>query len=326
MVGCSFRTRGVAGVLFLLIATRSAALNFRGEIAHTVTVDHTAAEPITLHAYQVLLIDVREETQRYAEAVELRVTPPATRGPTFLSLRTYGAVSYEERLGVASLVGVSLGNTPLEGSMRTVFRVPFSDQSSRPSEAGVVLLSETDVGTGYIAVQLVPTTKGMSDPNSLSSCKIAVTPVLRNVGGIRILLEGSPDARRLIAPLTTLSLAGQEIDEGRVYERTPGIYLLEAEAGAYLSYTANVGVERGVTREVGITVSQPLSTVRLTVPSVAEVLWNGELITTTSFSAPPGVHDVMIRLGDYTVTRSVTVKPLEDVEVSINLDILLTEY
>nr|MDA3949973.1 hypothetical protein [Spirochaeta sp.] len=92
-----------------------------------------------------------------------------------------------------------------------------------------------------------------------------------------------------------------------------------------LSHTANVGINRARIEEVVLTAEIPRAAIRINVPSVADVFWNGERVTDRSLSVEPGIHTVLIRLGDFSLSQQLELEPNGEYEVGMDLDILLKQ-
>jgi hypothetical protein len=139
-------------------------------------------------------------------------------------------------------------------------------------------------------------------------------------------LSGEPDVVERAAGILTISLDGDPVSPDELMEVDPGIYRLEAQAGDFLAYTSNVGIERGRVRTVVLEATEPQATVRLSVPSVADVYWNGNLVVSRrDMSVSPGIHSLIVRLGDFSVSRKVELAANERYVIGIDLDILLNQ-
>lgn len=298
--------------------------SFRGEVVLRDEITTTSRAGTTLGVGQLAVIAVAPEALRFVESLVIEVTPPEAAPPTgSFSVGVFGSVDAPAETGVVNLAGVPLTTVPL-GAGRSRIVVPFRDSLDVTPAAGSTRTGLADPNTGAVAVQLIPVAKGLSESAARAGYAVSITPNLRAVGALEITLSGDqsilPEAREILS----VTLDGVPVDIDTVLERTPGIYRLEARAGDYLEYTSNVGIDQGRIHRMTLEAREPRATVRLSVPSVAEVFWNGEFMEQReSFTVAPGRHDVVIRLGDYSVSRRVSLEVNETYEVAINLDILL---
>jgi len=166
--------------------------------------------------------------------------------------------------------------------------------------------------------------KGMDSTALSAAYSVRISPRLRPIGALRVTLAGEAELLTRTREELQLSLNGEEIAVDAVVERAPGIYRLEAQAGDFLETASNVGIEQGHIREITLEPREPLAMIRVSVPTVAEVYWNGTRLADQSpFTAAPGEYSIMIRLGDFTVSRRIELEAHEDYELAIDLDILL---
>lgn len=296
--------------------------SFRGEVINREVVSVESVIEQTISSGDVLLFTIPEAALRFMTGVELTVSTNDPDGaPGSYSTAIYAAVDPPQENGVQNLAGQRLGTFPLTEPAGQRFFVPFGAADSG-AERGVTRAADPQIGD--FAVQLVPIMKGMDSEALSTAYSVTITPRLRPIGALRIELDGNEDLLRRTRAELSITLNGDEIDEETVIERAPGIYRLEARAGDFLDTTANVGIEQGRLREIVLEPEEPAATIRVSVPSVAEVYWNGaRVVDHDTFTAAPGEHSIMIRLGDFTVSRSIELDAHESYELAIDLDILM---
>lgn len=298
--------------------------SFRGEVTNRDILSADTVVERSISSGDVLLFTIAESALRFTTGVELVITTDdGSVVPGSYSAAIYAGVDSSQGTGVQNLAGQRLATIPLTDPIQHRILVPF--ESAEPSDQrGATRPADPQIG--HLAVQLVPIMKGM-DTRALSTVySVTVTPQLRPIGAVRIELEGDADLLRRTRAELTLTLNGEEVDEEKVVEREPGIYRLEAQAGDFLDTTSNIGIEQGRLREVILQPQEPAATIRVSVPSVAEVYWDGaRLVDHDTFTAAPGQHSVMIRLGDFTVSRRIELDAHESYELAIDLDILMKQ-
>ncbi|MEX2443350.1 MAG: hypothetical protein WD492_07085 [Alkalispirochaeta sp.] len=310
------------GILAMFVAGGIEGQSFRGEVSVRETLTAQDAVERSISSGDILLLHLDPSAVRFVAGLDIVIEPESDSiAPGSFSAAIFGAVDPPEATGVQNLAGQRLQTLPLTDPLRHRIFVPFgSDGSGIQNNA----TQPIDPHIGDIAIQLVPIMKGM-DSRALSvAYSVSVTPRLRPIGAARIVLEGDDDLLRQTRDALELSLDGETIEADTVVERAPGIYRLTAQAGDFLDVTSNVGIEQGRLREITLEPREPLAMIRVSVPTVAEVYWNGtRLVDYDSFSAPPGEHSIMIRLGDFTVSRRIELDAHENYEVAIDLDILI---
>jgi hypothetical protein len=315
-------------LLILLLASHQLfAENFRGEISRRIDLDANGSTEVPIGAGEIILLAPSDESRRFVNGVDLVVASISPDLPSgAYTIAVYGGVDAPEEPGYVNLAGTSLGTIPPSRGNRYRIHVPFSSDTRVSSEAGLTITAPADLNTGPVAVQLVPIMKGMNDADLDATFRVEVSPRLRPVGALVVSLAGESAVVDRASEILTVRLDGSPVEPDQLLELEPGIYRLEAQAGDFLTYTSNVGIERGRVRQVVLEATEPRATIRVSVPSVADVYWNGSLLASRrDVSVSPGTHSLMIRLGDFSVSREVELAANERYVIGIDLDILLNQ-
>jgi hypothetical protein len=311
----------VLAVSLLAIAPVSAE-NFRGEVIDIHVVENSDTGRYRLRAGQVLVVTV-DPAYPFVSGIEFVVDPGDRSFQQEFSFSLFGSVDPPVDRGIANLVGVDLASSVLTGALPRSFTVPFVDSGSVSSAPGAVRTTPADPSTGAIAVQLVPIMKGMTSESVSRDVGVVVRPLIRQVGALRVRLDGEPDVVDRALDRLEIDVNGTAIDPEQLVELPPGIYRLRAVAGDLLDFTGNVGIEAGRIEVLTLPVEEPRANVRFNVPSIADVFWNGERVRGSTISAPPGTHTLVIRLGDFSVSRRVELEGDGRYRIGLDLDILV---
>ncbi|MCG8481170.1 MAG: hypothetical protein MI724_18895, partial [Spirochaetales bacterium] len=277
-------------------------------------------------AGQVVLFGFERDI-RFLDGIEITVTPrrPFSSVGAF-SLTVYGSVDRPDTDGIANLVGRALATAVLAGADTQTIAVPLGAAHGVGPERGRILATAADPRTGAVALHLVPAMKGMTVGAVEQVYEVEVHPILRPVGAIVVELVGDAELVSRARGLLDLTLDGESIVEGEIVERPPGIYRLDAMAGEIVRHVVNVGIEVGRIQRVTVEATEPRASIHFVVPSVAEVYWNGALLSEhRDLSVSPGVYALLVRLGDFSVSRQVTVEANREYEIEVGLDILVKE-
>jgi len=307
-------------LLVLFTVSPVAAQNFRGETGDPTVIDGPEVREVRLSAGQVLLV-LPDEDYPFVAGIAIRVESGASPVGQDYALSVFGSVDPPASPGINNLAGVELASTVLAASGRTTIVVPFQNSSGIASVPGAMVADSADPATGAVAVQLVPIMKGMSSEALGRSVPVQVRPILRPVGALRVRLAGDPGVVERARADLNLVIDGRPVETDVLLELSPGIYRLRATASDLLDYTGNVGIEMGRVEEVVLPVEEPQAQVRFAVPSVAEVFFDGERVRGRSITVPPGTHTVLIRLGDFSVSRQVALDRDGTYRIGLDLDI-----
>ncbi|MFW5827191.1 MAG: hypothetical protein ACOCU4_03820 [Alkalispirochaeta sp.] len=309
-------------MLGVIFAEGISSQSFRGEVTNRESITSDTRVESQLSAGDVVLFHIDPTFLRFIEALEITIEPQEQAvAPGSFSVAVFGAVDPPAAQGVQNLAGQRLETLPLTDPEGHRLFLPLDEDYSR---AQGTTTRPADPRIGDIALQLVPIMKGMDNEALSTTYSVRISPRLRPIGALRVSLAGEAELLSRTREELQLTLNGEEIGEDTVVERTPGIYRLEAQAGDFLETTTNVGIEQGHIREITLEPREPLAMIRVSVPTVAEVYWNGtRLVDQRPFTAAPGEYSIMIRLGDFTVSRRVELEAHEEYELGIDLDILL---
>jgi len=280
---------------------------------------------VVLSAGEVAVIAVPSE-RIFTSGIALQVrTPGIPVPPGVFTLAVYGAVDAPVDPGIVTIAGTLRDRIPL-GTGRTIqVSIPFAGSDAPAVPAGTRVVTGVDPRIGAVGFQIVPAAKGMQPELLETVFEIEIEPILRPLGGLAVEITGESDTVAEARELLSLTIDGTQIDADEGTELPPGIYRLDATAGDLLSYTANVGIERAKITRVVLQAERPKAQVRINVPSVAEVFWNGSRRTERSLTVDPGTHTVLIRLGDFSLSRRIDLEAHGEYEVGIDLDILLKQ-
>lgn len=320
-------------VLIAAITTPVDAQNFRGEVVATQIISGPAETRTELGAGQVLLLGFTEEYP-FPDGVEINIVPEAGRTlpAGSFSLAVFEGVdrSVQDQEGFTTIAGRPLGTIPLRGSTSVLIPLVRESRASDRSTASrhPETLPPADRGRGYIAAQIVPSMKGMNPAIENTVFSLRVVPRLSGEGGIRISLHGEPEIVEQALDQLALTLNNVAIEPGSINTVSPGIYRLTAIAGDYLEHTENIGVEAGRTVNRTLPVREPRALIRVRVPSVAEVFLDGVRLSGDARSTverAPGHYMVLIRVGDFSISRRIHLKANQEYEIGLDLDILFKQ-
>ncbi len=302
------------------------AQSFRGHVVPLPFPEPDQPSETTLRSGDVAVVAIPGD-RRFIAGVDIRVLPQRDSGiqPGMFTVVIYDAVDAPGGDGIVTLGGMQKERIPVTAASPISAVVTFAGSPRQSVPAGTALISDVDPSIGNVGIQLVPAAKGMSQEHLDTTFTLQLTPILRPKGGVIVRFDGEDEVVSEAELIAEVYLDDVRITPGEIAEFTPGIYRLRAEAGNLLTHTANIGIERGRIRTVTLTVVRPRATVHINVPTVAQVFWNGELISRSEMSVEPGEHTLLIRLGDFTISRKITLEPNGDYQLGVDLDILFKQ-
>lgn len=330
-----FRVQAVLSVLLALLGAfvvdTAGAQSFRGEPSALLRITDGETLRSELEAGQVLLISIPEQFP-YVEALRLRLslTEEAILPSGAFSISVYSAIDpgMADTSGFVTFAGRSLGTVPVAKDQTYTIPVQNPHSTHTRDEASQEIFLEADPKIGVLGIQIAPAMKGLGANLENLRFLLEIAPILTHRGGIKIELTGEDEVLSGAREALRITLNGEPVSEKELYFREPGIYRLDVDGGDYLRHSENVGIQSARTATVLLEAREPRAFLTVHVPSVAEIFLGGRRIITTDRSViehPPGSYTLMIRVGDFVISRRVHFEAHREYQIGLDLDILIKE-
>jgi len=166
--------------------------------------------------------------------------------------------------------------------------------------------------------------KGIPSNVSRSRFKITLKPVLIDKGALQ--LELPKEVNRNDIQIYTDGNLQKQSSERLIL--STGVHKLSIESDLYLTYSKSIGIERARTTKIKAVLEPKKSSIRFEAPDDAVVFFNGEQIEVgsgTELETDPGEHVVLVRIGDYSVSKKIDIKGGKNYKVSLFFDILIND-
>lgn len=295
------------------------AESYRGNVISLLDVSPDTQSSYTVGEGDIVVFSFPNE-EPFIDGVEIRVEiPPSYRAPPgAFGLLIFTNTERPLQSGLLDLEGTRTGLIPLTDRRQQFIRIPLKERSSDSSGAdSVVTYFNAIPGEAAGAIQLVPLMKGMPAEAMNQEVSVTFQPILAPVGGLYVQLVSDTEVKEV-----SLSVDGISMEPEEVVELEPGIYHVELRAEGFLDVNENVGIEAGRVSRIALPLEPPMAEVRFSAPSNAEIFVDGRRtpLGSTSLSLEPGEHTMLIRVGDFSVSRKVFLSPEEEYEIGVELD------
>jgi hypothetical protein len=310
-----------------LIPYSITAEQVRSQVEHTVTIDESYSDTS-------VSIGLRELTQINLSATEfLRGVVIQVNAPravlqfreSFL-LNIYSNPSPPPREGVGSYSTTKILSEPFPVSPRTFVDLPFRSQNTwNKSALNSIIVTPRQQPNDYpLLLTIDPIMKGIPSDVARSRIDITVRPVLEKKGAFFIEMPKDVDQKAV-----ELLIDGQVQSKksGRFILPT-GVHELVIRSDRYLPYSKSVGIEQAQTTRVKVALEPAQSRISFDAPNDAVVFFDGEEINVNSasqLSAEPGEHVVLMRIGNYSVSKKIEIEGGKNYKVSLFFDILIND-
>lgn len=322
---------------FVLISTCVCALflfpylvtaeQVRSEVQHTLTVDESYSDTS-------ISIGLRELTQiklsatEFLRGVVIQVNAPRAvlqfRESFLLSI--YSKPSPQPREGVRNYSAKKLIAKPFPAAPRTFVDLPFRSQTAwEKSTLNSIMVTPRPQPDDFpLLLTIDPIMKGIPSDVARSQIEITVRPVLEDKGAVYIKLPNDVDEETV-----ELRIDGQVQPQtsGRFILPT-GVHEIEIRSDRYLPYSKSVGIEQAQTTRVEAALEPAQSRISFDAPQDAVVFFDGkeiDLDSTSQMNAEPGEHVVLMRIGDYSVSKKIDIEGGKNYKVSLFFDILIND-
>ncbi len=325
--------RFVLSILILLAVTSfvSAFESVHGNVVDVHTFRAGSLEKIDyeLAPADIVMLDI--DHHRFVDALEITVQLPeaiSERADITIAALLYGAlVDDDPGLGALNTQGRRLHFQPLVSESRVRLEVPISRDSHR-APAGYRRVDTPPVVDEYpIALTFIPVGKGLPDDLSAQRLSVRVEPVSRGVGELALEFvdpEGNEISLDELAE-TTLYVDDEELTSTPFYSE-PGFRQIRLESSRFRAKNLTHAVEEGQARTLTIELEERPATLFLDAPRGTQVFLNRSIVANrlgTHIEVEPGEHEVQFRIGDRTVSRSISVESGEEYRLVLDLQIEL---
>lgn len=308
-------------VWFLTVLTvfPLSAQSFRGDVVRFVVIHPRSTASVEVFPGQVVVLSF-DPGQPYVHGFEVEVVAAEAQDGSvavnIVQLKEVPTVT-----GIADLEGPLLLSHPFADGRRQLVVTPTTAAGEPVRRTGLVVSAPIDRTRGAAAgVQIVPIMKGGRTPLA-QRYTLEIRPLLAAEGGLRV--EVSPPDNGVIPADLRIQLNGTIIVPDQITSLAPGIHRLSVQGSTIVPVARNVGIEAGILTSLNVQLERPMARVRFSVPSVAEAFLNGERVLGTTVMVEPGEHVVLIRLGDSTISRRLTLQGQRVYEIGLELDIFL---
>lgn len=316
-----------ACIFFAALAVPVNGEQIRGELARSLQIDEQY-NPVTASIGLRELIGINFASEEYLKGIVIEITTPDTvlqfRESFMLSVFDTIAPALSPDTGRYS--GTKVYSKAFPKFRRTYIDVPLGSSVSweRSSLNSIIIDPAPEADSFPLIITIDPVMKGIPSHISSSIFELTLTPVLIEKGALT--LNFSP-AEALDAVEVRIDNRRAPLTNGKLY-LTPGIHTLDIVSDEFLPHSQSFGIEQARTTNLDIELRPATSSIRFDAPEEAIVFFDGREIdpdTQGSFETDPGEHVVLVRIGDYSVSKKIDLKGGKNYKVSLFFDILIND-
>jgi hypothetical protein len=175
-----------------------------------------------------------------------------------------------------------------------------------------------------LLMTIEPVMKGIPGSVSEASFDFSIVPVLYDRGTLSLVLPDDVDRESLEISINGAAVDGLEDS----YTLPTGIHELEVSSPYTLPFTTTFGIEQGEATEVRVKLEPARASVSFEAPEEAVIYFDGTKLSDGDFdrlAADPGEHVVLVKLGEYSLSKKIHLERGQNYKVSLFFDILVDE-
>ena len=283
--------------------------------------------PLSLNYNESCLVSMAGDA-RFLRGIELDIAAPQ-RWPAYqgsLALAIYSNLDRQPAIGVADLEGKQIAFEPLPGKLQIVYQIPTSASSGLKSSPYAKALGTAALPSSFpLLVRIMPVVKGMSEEQERMVFQISVKPILSDEGIIKLKFHYPEQLKG--KPFTVL------VDDVLIPDPSGELLLKQGEhhlavlSEDYRNESRLFAVERAKTLELNIALQDPTPLLIFEAPQNARIFLDNAPVFPGKDPLPvePGLHEVKINLGDYTITKTFIAQRGKNYTIPLAVDINVIE-
>ncbi|HUZ17214.1 MAG TPA: hypothetical protein VMV68_02430 [Spirochaetia bacterium] len=321
------RTASVLGLMALLPLV-AAAETIRGPIRSQQTVSSTQDSETTTVGIEDLISVSLGDNARFINGIEVDISvPPAARQyRNLLALFVYKRVYPAPSDNVADYSGTRVAFVVLPPTAKSYVVIPIRQGALQGSPDTITLDSVIRPEDFPVILTILPVAKGLPASISDSTFGISISPVVADRG--LLLLDITDDGKPPAQPFT-LSIDDEQVAIDREgYALSTGLHHLQITSTSYKDLYRTFGIDKGGTTRLALQLQSLVPQLTFEAPDNAELFLDGQKldpIPRAPMVVSAGEHTVIMRLGNYSLTKKFTVEQGKSYKVSLFLDILVQE-
>ncbi len=266
---------------------------------------------------------------RFFKGIEISITIPreVRRFRDLLALFIYTNVKPEPSTEIARYTGTQAGFVVLPAAPKAYVNIPLASGSIEPSAETITLPVPITPSQFPIILAVLPLEKGIPGSIEMSRFGISASPILRNEGLLKLAITEGGSAPTLPFSLS-IDDQPEPFPQPDGYVLPTGLHHLRITSDYYTEQFQTFGIDQGATTKIDLSLVRPVPKLIFEVPDIASVYLDGKLLAPpprTPMVVKEGTHVIQFKIGDYSLTKTITVEKGRTYKISLFLDISVEE-
>jgi hypothetical protein len=318
----------LTGLMLLATAGASATDNFRVRSMTTVTLDSSKPEAQNVElGYNDAIGILFPENTRFLRGLEIEIKIPQDiiEYRNSMAYGIYRQVKPNPDAKTIDYQGEQITMQALPSRLTYVIQIPLQKgHNLRTGPYSTVIPYTHDPASGVILFRLLPVMKGLPENIESLIFQVKIRPILTEEGGFRLKLAYPAE------PAKPVSVRVDEIlaeNPEALQILAPGSHHLSVVSDDYRNEVRVFTVESARVTDLTVLMQDTTPRLVLVAPENARIFLDSLPVENprAAQTVTPGDHTILFRIGDYEVTKLVTVEKGRDYTVSMIIDISVTE-
>ena len=310
-------------ILFLSASPLLRADAVRGSVVEILDIRADKKPEASFTIEELVSLSLGRDTA-FITGVEIELTIPEElrRLRDSFALYLYRRVDPQpETSGMRRYFGESLDYYILPGTRKMYIQIPLRRDTELPRNTETVLLKDQITAEDFpLLLTVLPIKKGIPSDIYTAPVHIKAYPYLA-AEGILDLTISAPDEHPY-----TLRIDGKEPPyREKGYLLSEGIHEISIESSVYMPVKRTVSIARGTRTTQSIVLEKKDPRIVFETPKGTMIFLDGERVSSASLKVERGVHTVVFKLGDYSLTREFEVVDGKTYTITLILDVLVKE-
>jgi hypothetical protein len=254
--------------------------------------------------------------------IELEIPEELMRFRNSFAVYLYRKIDPAPRTGsMIRYFGESLDYYVIPGTRKMYLQIPLRPGADLPGTPETTTIKQvTSVEDYPLLLTVLPIMKGIPSDVSRAEFSIRAYPYVADEGVLDLKVEAPGDQPY------TLRIDGDLIPyRERGYLLSSGLHELSVESSSYLPQKRSISIPRGMRTPLTLTLEKREPRLNFETPDGTVIFLDGERVNSTSLKVEEGMHTVVFKLGDYSMTREFEVSGGKSYTVTLFFDVFVKE-
>ncbi len=317
-----FRT----ALLLLALAAAAPVLSadaIRGSVVDILQVRPNEQAGGSCRLEELLAVDLPEGAT-FFKGIEVEITIPQElmRFRNSFAVYIYKAASPDPvKDQIRRYTAASTGYYIIPNTRKMYIQIPLRENTDLPRSPETILVKTLDENSDFpLLLTILPIMKGIPTDISRAVFAFKAYPYMADEGILQLNLE-TPGNEPYSVVVDNSPLPYRNGG----YRLSAGAHEVEIRSEAYLPLTRTVSISAGKTTKLDIALEKKEPTLNFEVPDGTVIFLDGNQVSGASLKTTEGLHTVVFKLGDYSMTREFEVSGGKRYTVTLFFDVFVKE-